>query len=144
VAYVTDMRTPIKPVKVPDTEEYIDITTTYVSRDHPSVSGDLPEPEPRKSIEQAAAVPPADGRMGLNLLIAEDDPINMTILRKRLERTGHKVFHAVNGEECAALYAEKSDAFDVVLMDMQVSPSPPQNEQALLIIWNIRCLLLMA
>jgi light-regulated signal transduction histidine kinase (bacteriophytochrome) len=120
-AYVSDMRTPIKPIKVPDTEDYSDITTTYINRDGPNVSADLPEHEPRKSLEQAPGTPAADKHIELNLLIAEDDPINMTILRKRLERTGHKVFHAVNGEECAAQYGEKSDAFDVILMDMQVS-----------------------
>lgn len=120
VAYVKDARTPIKPVKVPDTEEYRDITTTYDSRDHTDASGRL-ETKSQKSIQKPAAAPPANERVQLNLLIAEDDPINMTILRKRLERSGHKVFHAVNGEECAAMYAERSDAFDVVLMDMQVS-----------------------
>lgn len=120
-AHISDTRTPIKPVKVPDTDEYSDMTTTYIGRDGPKVSTELPEPEPRKSLEQAPDTSAADKRTELSLLIAEDDPINMTILRKRLERTGHKVFHAVNGEECAALYGEKSDSFDVVLMDMQVS-----------------------
>jgi PleD family two-component response regulator len=120
VAYVNDTRTPIKPIKVPYTEEYSDITTTQmpsISQDHPSEVG---ESQPRRSIEQQNADGVADKRVGLKLLIAEDDPINMKILRKRLEKTGHDVFHAVNGEECAPLYAEKSDEFDVVLMDMQV------------------------
>jgi PleD family two-component response regulator len=57
----------------------------------------------------------------LQVLIAEDDPINMKILRKRLERLGHGVHHTVNGEDCAAAYRERSKDFDVVLMDMQVS-----------------------
>lgn len=125
-AYVSDTRTPIKPIKVPDTEEYRDITTAYLNPNAPSVSSDLPEPqaEPRKSLEQATDTPTAEQHVALNLLIAEDDPINMRILRKRLERSGHKVFHAVNGEECAAQYGEKSDAFDVILMDMQVKLNP--------------------
>ncbi|OIW24822.1 hypothetical protein CONLIGDRAFT_647908 [Coniochaeta ligniaria NRRL 30616] len=120
VAYVKDSRTPIRPIKVPNAEEYSDITTTYGSLDRPDVSGGPPEPVGRKSLEQAAEGSVRDKRIELNLLIAEDDPINMTILQKRLERTGHKVFHAVNGEECAALYGEKSATFDVVLMDMQM------------------------
>jgi PleD family two-component response regulator len=57
----------------------------------------------------------------LEVLVAEDDPINMKILRKRLERVGHGVHHTVNGEDCAAAYRERSKDFDVVLMDMQVS-----------------------
>lgn len=57
----------------------------------------------------------------LRVLVAEDDPINMKILRKRLEKAGHTVFHTVNGEDCASAYKENSGKFDVVLMDMQVS-----------------------
>jgi CheY-like chemotaxis protein len=56
----------------------------------------------------------------LKVLVAEDDPINMKILRKRLERLGHGVHGTVNGEDCATVYREKSTEFDVVLMDMQV------------------------
>jgi hypothetical protein len=131
-AYVSQTRTPIKPIKMPDTEEYHDISTTYVNQAGSDVSSStLPEPEPRKSLEQPPDAAPAGKHVALNLLIAEDDPINMTILRKRLERTGHKVFHAVNGEECAAKFGETSDAFDVILMDMQVSSDnqngPPGN-----------------
>lgn len=57
----------------------------------------------------------------LQVLVAEDDPINMKILRKRLEKAGHEVYHAVNGEDCATVYREKPGVFDVILMDMQVS-----------------------
>lgn len=49
----------------------------------------------------------------------------MKILRKRLEKAGHTVYHTVNGEDCAAAYKENSGQFDVVLMDMQVRPPPP-------------------
>lgn len=56
----------------------------------------------------------------LRVLVAEDDPINMKILRKRLEKAGHTVFHTVNGEDCASAYKDGSQDFDVVLMDMQV------------------------
>ncbi|TQS32640.1 hypothetical protein Golomagni_07038, partial [Golovinomyces magnicellulatus] len=56
----------------------------------------------------------------LQVLIAEDDPINLKILQKRLERAGHQVHHAVNGRDCATLYKDKSPSFDLVLMDMQM------------------------
>jgi hypothetical protein len=58
----------------------------------------------------------------LQILVAEDDPINSRIIRKRLEKSGHKVHGTTNGEECVAAYQEKPTLFDVVLMDMQVSP----------------------
>lgn len=56
----------------------------------------------------------------LQVLVAEDDPINMKILRKRLEKAGHTVHHTVNGEDCATAYKGSYGKYDVVLMDMQV------------------------
>jgi light-regulated signal transduction histidine kinase (bacteriophytochrome)/CheY-like chemotaxis protein len=56
----------------------------------------------------------------LAVLVAEDDPINMKLLRKRLEKAGHSVGTAVNGQACAFLYRERSLIFDVILMDMQM------------------------
>jgi CheY-like chemotaxis protein len=57
-------------------------------------------------------------------LVAEDDPVNSRIIQKRLEKSGHEVYHTVNGEDCASAYGDKQAFFDVVLMDMQVSISP--------------------
>jgi CheY-like chemotaxis protein len=57
----------------------------------------------------------------LHILVAEDDPINSKILKKRLERSGHTVHLTGNGAECASAYSETEWLFDVVLMDIQVS-----------------------
>ncbi|TGO59281.1 hypothetical protein BCON_0046g00250 [Botryotinia convoluta] len=67
----------------------------------------------------------------LKVLVAEDDPVNSRIINKRLDKSGHEVYHTINGEECASAYGDnvkKSAAtnsladkrFDVVLMDMQM------------------------
>lgn len=56
----------------------------------------------------------------LHVLVAEDDPINSKIIKKRLEKQGHSVHLTVNGEECSSTYGEKPESFDVILMDMQV------------------------
>jgi PleD family two-component response regulator len=56
----------------------------------------------------------------MRVLVAEDDPVNSRIIKKRLEKLGHEVYLTVNGEECAAAYAEKTGYFDIVLMDIQV------------------------
>ncbi|KAJ5899360.1 CheY-like superfamily [Penicillium taxi] len=56
----------------------------------------------------------------LNILVAEDDPINSSIVRKRLEKLGYSVFMTSNGKECAAKYRESPKAFDVVMMDLQM------------------------
>lgn len=57
----------------------------------------------------------------LRILVAEDDPINSKIMKKRLEKIGHTVQLTINGEECASAYGDRAVFFDVVLMDMQVS-----------------------
>jgi light-regulated signal transduction histidine kinase (bacteriophytochrome) len=55
------------------------------------------------------------------VLVAEDDPVNSRIVKKRLEKLGHNVYLTVNGEECASAFCDNPRDFDVVLMDMQVS-----------------------
>ncbi|RBQ93894.1 hypothetical protein VDGD_07462 [Verticillium dahliae] len=120
---VRDTKTPIRPVKVP--EEYFD-----EPQEAPSSSRVLyeipeptmqqqPQPAPSETDTATSSLPNLDGTK-LQVLIAEDDPINLRVLRKRLEKAGHEVHHAVNGEECALSFREKSETFDVVLMDMQM------------------------
>ena len=57
----------------------------------------------------------------MHILVAEDDPVNSKILKKRLEKIGHEIYLTVNGEECAGAFGDRPEIFDVVLMDMQVS-----------------------
>jgi light-regulated signal transduction histidine kinase (bacteriophytochrome) len=59
----------------------------------------------------------------MRVLVAEDDPVNSRIVKKRLERLEHDVYLTVNGEECASAFCDKPRDFDVILMDMQVSKS---------------------
>ncbi|RYO41238.1 hypothetical protein AA0111_g979 [Alternaria arborescens] len=56
----------------------------------------------------------------MRVLVAEDDPVNSRIVKKRLEKLGHKVHLTVNGEECSSAYCDNSKDIDVVLMDMQM------------------------
>jgi len=62
----------------------------------------------------------------MRVLVAEDDPVNSRIVKKRLEKLGHDVYLTVNGEECASAFGDKPRDFDVVLMDMQVSGTVPE------------------
>ena len=57
----------------------------------------------------------------LQILVAEDDPINSKIVQKRLEKLGHSVHLTINGEDCANAFRDRGDLFDAVLMDIQVS-----------------------
>lgn len=54
------------------------------------------------------------------VLVAEDDPINCKIIKKRMERLGHDVTITVNGAECVDFFMKNSEKYDIVLMDMQV------------------------
>jgi len=56
----------------------------------------------------------------MRVLVAEDDPVNSRIIKKRLEKLGHDVFLTVNGEECSSTHGDKPGFFDIVLMDMQM------------------------
>ncbi|KAI0547983.1 hsp90-like protein [Xylaria curta] len=109
---------PIKPVKMPD--EYLDKPSEPQTGQSSQVLFEVPgTPVPEKNKTQASA--PSDAKPNkLRVLVAEDDPVNMKIVTKRLEKSGHKVYPAVNGEDCAAVLKEKPSEFDVVLMDMQM------------------------
>lgn len=54
-----------------------------------------------------------------NVLIAEDNPVNAKVLRRRLEKFGHTVTHAVDGQTCHDLF-NSNEKYDVILMDIQV------------------------
>lgn len=54
----------------------------------------------------------------LTVLVAEDNTINQLVIRNILERSGHKVTIAPNGEKAVELV--KAQEFDIVLMDIQM------------------------
>lgn len=118
-ADVRDSKTPIRAVRIPD--EYEDMPSRPQQGEQSRVLFELPNDSgKRRNTESVTSGGTGDGNP-LNVLIAEDDPINMKILHKRLERAGHQVKGTVNGEDCATVYKEDSSVYDVVLMDMQVS-----------------------
>jgi PAS domain S-box-containing protein len=54
----------------------------------------------------------------LRVLLAEDNPVNQTVASRMLEKLGHEVAIAADGNE--ALAALDAETFDVVLMDLQM------------------------
>ena len=58
------------------------------------------------------------GSISLEILLVEDNLINQKVAQKLLEKDGHQVTIAENGEE--ALLAYHSERFDVILMDIKM------------------------
>jgi two-component system, sensor histidine kinase and response regulator len=67
----------------------------------------------RAAGEQAARYP-----TGLTILLAEDNTVNRQVALRLLEKQGHQVICAVDGEAALALLSQRS--FDLVLMDVEM------------------------
>ena len=54
--------------------------------------------------------------------MAEDNDINALLVRSLLEKAGHVVSRATNGEDAISMWQERreSEPFDLILMDMQM------------------------
>lgn len=113
---IQDSKTQLKAIRMPDEFEESSPTSRSSTFNEPRAAVDVPA-EP---VEKAPSSPRIQNAEHLQVLIAEDDPVNSKIITRRLERLGHHVFHTINGEECASAYGDKPAFFDVVLMDMQV------------------------
>jgi two-component system sensor histidine kinase/response regulator len=70
----------------------------------------------QKGSESSIPLPPA--KRGLNILLAEDNIVNQKLAVLLLERRGHTVTVAGNGNE--ALAAHQTQSFDACLMDIQM------------------------
>lgn len=108
---VMDSGIPIRPVRIPD-----DYISSPVAERSQFVSTQNRQSEP-----STASNPETNDTQHKRVLVAEDDPVNSRIIKKRLDRLGHEVSLTVNGEECASNYCDSPGLFDIVLMDMQVS-----------------------
>jgi two-component system, sensor histidine kinase len=70
-----------------------------------------PKPEPK-------AVVPAPGMGRLNILLAEDEPVNRIFTVRALQKLGHVVETANDGRHALNILDKK--AFDLILMDIQM------------------------
>jgi signal transduction histidine kinase/CheY-like chemotaxis protein len=92
------------------------------------VDMDLPvakEGEALPEVETQGAEQHPDGKSdqhrtgkSMNILIAEDNPVNQKLLRLMLEMNGHKVQVTADGKEAVAVF--QSEEIDLVLMDVQM------------------------
>jgi len=75
--------------------------------------GGAKETGPAEETERRGAIP-----TGLRVLLAEDNAINQRLISRLLEKMGHRVTVAGDGQEATRLAAEKE--FDLIAMDMQM------------------------
>jgi CheY-like chemotaxis protein len=61
---------------------------------------------------------PGDGRPGLRILVAEDTPVNQALIVRLLVKQGHTAVVTGTGREALAVL--EKEAFDLVLMDVQM------------------------
>lgn len=113
---------PPAPGQVPITDSGMPMSALRVNEQDVKRPPSPPELARQRSMSVATTeVSPLDG---FNVLVAEDDPVNSKIVQKRLQRAGHTVCLTVNGEECAIAYRNSPQAFDAILMDIQVCLFP--------------------
>jgi light-regulated signal transduction histidine kinase (bacteriophytochrome) len=129
---ITDSGTPLKPIRVQEAGGAPHVGSKSASK----VAFELPQrpvrPTTALNVEK------------LSVLVAEDDPINSKIIKKRLEKLGHSVHLTVNGEECSSAFGDRPSSYDVVLMDLQVKRDSSSLWCQLADILVSRCQLLMA
>jgi CheY-like chemotaxis protein len=81
--------------------------------------GAVQEKSTAEQISPQASATPASASDGLRVLLVEDNLINQKIAIRLLEKWGHSVTLAVNGQE-AVDHVCAGERYDVVLMDMQM------------------------
>jgi CheY-like chemotaxis protein len=104
-------------INIPHSEEDHDVTANgYLHALGGHVAEDLSTPADTDQTDDLTS--PASAR--LNILIAEDNPLNARAMDKELSLRGHTVAVASDGQECHDWYAANPAKFDVILMDMKV------------------------
>lgn len=108
---VKDSGTPLKPVRMSEFDD---------SAEHAKA----PSRVKFEEIQVPRVTTPGEidshSQKNFSVLVAEDDPINSRIMKKRLEKLGHQAYMTVNGEECSSAHGEQATSFDAVLMDLQM------------------------
>jgi CheY-like chemotaxis protein len=74
---------------------------------------------PVASVSAAEVPTPVNGEVRPErVLLAEDNPVNQRLASKMLEKLGHTVTIANNGNEAVTLFQQQS--FDIIFMDVQM------------------------
>ncbi len=97
-------------------------TTFMVDIPAPAVTASTQKPDDKKPDAAAAERVPHlrdDAGRQLNILVAEDNPVNQMLFRTILERFGHSVTVVGNGQDAVAK-VQLGMPFDIILMDISM------------------------
>jgi two-component system sensor histidine kinase RpfC len=92
-------------------------TTLLFNAIHAVVSQDMPDNVVSLGSRFQPQAAPASG---LNILVAEDNPINQRVIRGLLEHAGHKTWLAHDGEEALAMLDAGDQTYDLAIIDMHM------------------------
>jgi|JI10StandDraft_1071094.scaffolds.fasta_scaffold69774_1 PAS domain S-box-containing protein len=86
--------------------------------DHPAAARTSWSAAPARADAPGPAAMTPSAENGLRILLAEDNPINMMLIRELLRRRGHSVVEVTTGN--AAVQAMLDDSFDLLLTDIHM------------------------
>jgi CheY-like chemotaxis protein len=72
---------------------------------------------------------PPTAQIRVRVLVAEDNPLNSKLLEARLTKRGHEVKVTGDGQACFEIFKEGTEAYDVILMDIQVCISSIDDQE---------------
>jgi CheY-like chemotaxis protein len=61
-----------------------------------------------------------DAKISVNILLAEDNPVNQKLTFTMLKKAGYNVEVANNGKEVVKKYSKEPEKFDLIFMDLQM------------------------
>lgn len=111
------------PSRLPLGRENDELQQLHISQPNPQQQQVREHSRGSPTTSQTHASASSSSNMSLNVLVAEDNPVNSKILQKRLSKTGHTVQLTNNGQACVNAFLSGSDIPDVILMDIQVRSS---------------------
>jgi two-component system, sensor histidine kinase and response regulator len=106
----------VKPVS--QSELYDAIMLTLAEHDRVTQPAPLDDPNQQPELQVVTRHTVAESRLRCKVLLAEDNPVNQKLAVRLLEKMGHSVKVANNGQEALNMIAQEE--FDLVLMDMQM------------------------
>ncbi|KAJ5564300.1 hypothetical protein N7513_000542 [Penicillium frequentans] len=108
------------PLRLPSRPGHDESQQLHISQPSPEQQQVKEQSEESPTTSQAHASASSSSNMSLNVLVAEDNPVNSKILQKRLSKIGHTVQLTNNGQACVNAFLSGSEIPDVILMDIQM------------------------